>query len=101
MNKENEMQKVEKVAGFVIEIFPNVKSLQIEWVIYFRDLPFVRATGASLQEARERLAIKWQKTEEAFRDAGLPVPKPSRPRGNRRTLDMIRRLAERKCGSVF
>ena len=95
------MRKTEKIAGFTVEAFPHVKGSQIEWAICFRDLPSVRAAGASLPEARERLAIKWQKTAEAFKSAGLPVPKPIRPRGNKRTLDTIRRLAERKWKPIF
>ena len=95
------MRKSEKIAGFTVEAFPHVKATQIEWVVQFRDLPSVRATGASLPEARERLAIKWKKTAGAFKVAGLPVPKPIRPRGNKRILDTIRRLAERKWNPIF
>lgn len=95
------MRKPEKIAGFTVEAFPHVKATQIEWVIQFRDLPSVRAVGATLPEARERLAIKWQKTAEAFKAAGVPVPKPSRPRGNKRILDTIRRLADRKSEPIF
>jgi predicted RNase H-like HicB family nuclease len=95
------MRKTEKIAGFAVEAFPHVKATQVEWVVQFRDLPSVRATGASLPEARERLAIKWKKTAEAFKVAGLPVPKPIRPRGNKRILDTIRRLAERKWNPIF
>jgi predicted RNase H-like HicB family nuclease len=68
------MRKPEKIAGFAVEAFPHVKSTQVEWVVQFRDLPNVRATGASLPEARERLAIKWEKTAEAFKAAGLALP---------------------------
>ena len=95
------MRKPEKIAGFTVEAFPHVKATQIEWVAQFRDLPSVRATGASLPEARERLAIKWEKTVEAFRAAGVPVPKPCRPRGRKRILDAIRRLADRKSKLIF
>lgn len=95
------MRKPEKIAGFAVEAFPHVKATQVEWVVQFRDLPSVRAVGASLPEARERLAIKWKKTAEAFKAAGLPVPKPSRPRGNKRILDTIRRLGERKMNHIF
>lgn len=95
------MRKPEKIAGFTVEAFPHVKATQVEWLVQFRDLPSVRATGASLPEARERLAIKWQKTAEAFKAAGLPVPKPSRPRGNKRILDTLRKLGERKTNPIF
>ena len=95
------MRKPEKIAGFAVEAFPHVKSTQVEWVVQFRDLPNVRATGASLPEARERLAIKWEKTAEAFKAAGIAVPKPIRPRGNKRILDTIRRLAERPLTPIF
>lgn len=95
------MRKPEKIAGFTVEAFPHVKATQVEWVIQFRDLPSVRAVGASLPEAKERLAIKWEKTAEAFRAAGVPVPKPSRPRGNKRVLDAIRRLVDRKAKPIF
>ena len=95
------MKKAEKIAGFAVETFPHMKSTQLEWVVQFRDLPNVRATGASLPEARERLAIKWEKTAEAFKAAGFAAPKPIRPRGNKRILDTIRRLAERPWTPLF
>ena len=95
------MKISEKIAGFNVEVFPHVKGTEVEWCIQFCDLPNVRATGASLSEARERLAIKWEKTAEAFKAAGLAVPKPIRPRGNKRILDTIRRLAERPWTPIF
>jgi predicted RNase H-like HicB family nuclease len=95
------MRKTEKIDGFKVDAFPNVKGSKVEWVMQFRDLPFVRATGASVLEAKERLIIKWQKTAEAFKTEGLPVPEPIRPRGNKRTLDTIRRLAGKKWNPIF
>jgi len=95
------MGKVKKIAGFNVDAFPHVKGSQIEWAICFRDIPYVRAAGASLPEARERLEIKWKKTEEALSTAGLPVPKPIRSRGKKRTLDTIRRLAGGKWKPIF
>ncbi len=95
------MRKTEKIAGFTVEAFPHVKGKQVEWEVHFRDLPSVRAVGTSLPEAKERLTIKWVKTAEAFKVAGLPVPKPIRPRGNKRILDTIRKLAERRWSPIF
>jgi predicted RNase H-like HicB family nuclease len=95
------MRKTEKIAGFTVEAFPHVNGTQVEWSIQFSDLPSVRAVGASLPEARQALTIKWQKTAEAFKAAGLPVPTPKRPRGNKRILDTIRRLGERKTNPIF
>lgn len=95
------MRKSEKIVGFTIEAFPHVTGTQIEWSIQFSDLPSVRAVGASLPEARQALTIKWQKTAEAFKAAGLLVPTPKRPRGNKRILDTIRRLGERETNPIF
>jgi predicted RNase H-like HicB family nuclease len=95
------MRKTEKIGGFAVEAYPHVIGAQVEWVIQFRDLPSVRAVGASLPEARERLSITWNKTAEAYKAAGLPVPKPIRLRGNKRILDTIRRLGETRWEPIF
>ena len=95
------MKKTGKIAGFTVEAFPHVNGTQVEWSIQFSDLPYVRAVGASLPEARQALTIKWQNTTDAFKAAGLPVPTPKRPRGNKRILDTIRRLGVRRTNPIF
>jgi predicted RNase H-like HicB family nuclease len=95
------MRNPEKVGGFTVEAFPHVDGEQVQWMVRFIDLPHVWSAGGSLTEARRTLAIKWQRTADAFKAAGLPVPTPKRPRGNKRILDTIRRLGERKSEPIF
>lgn len=95
------MRKTEKIGGFTVEAFPHVDGEHVQWTIRFIDLPHVWSAGVSLPEAKQALAIKWQRTADAFKAAGLPVPTPKRPRGNKRVLDTIRRLGERKWDPIF
>ncbi len=95
------MRKTEKIGGFTVEAFPHVDGKQVQWMVQLSDLPHVWSVADSLPEARKALVIKWQLTADAFKAAGLPVPISKRPRGNKRILDTIRRLGERKSEPIF
>lgn len=102
------MRKSEKIGGFAVEAIPHVRSGQVEWSAWLIDLPFVRVTRPTLDEARQALAADWIKVAKAYREAGERVPTPRskagtvpRTRGNRRILATLRRLAERKSEPIF
>ena len=93
------MEKIEKVAGFVIKAFPKLRRSEIEWFIYFVDQPSVNATGASFAEAKKQLEMNWQKITEAFIEAGLPVPEPEPVRLS--GLELFLKLAEREWKPIL
>ena len=102
------MRKTKKIGGFPVEAIPHVRQGRVEWSAWLIDLPFVHATRPTLDEARQALAVEWDKVANAYRKAGEPVPTPRnrtgtvpRSRGNHRILATLRGLAERKTEPVF
>lgn len=102
------MRKTKKIGGFSVEAIPHVRQGRVEWSAWLIDLPFVHARRPTLDEARQALAVEWDKVANAYREAGEPVPTPRsragtvpRTRGNQRILAMLRWLAERKTEPVF
>ncbi|BAP88211.1 HicB family protein [Burkholderiales bacterium GJ-E10] len=102
------MRKRKKIGGFAVEAIPHVRRGQVEWSAWLIDLPFVHATRPTLDEARQALAVEWDKVANAYREAGEPVPMPRskagtvpRTRGNQRILATVRRLAESKTEPIF
>ena len=102
------MRKSKKIGGFTIEAIPHVRHGRVEWSAWLSDLPFVHVTRPTLDEARQALAVEWDKVANAYREAGEPVPTPRsragtvpRTRGNQRILATLRRLAERKTEPIF
>ena len=102
------MRKSKKIGGFTIEAIPHMRRGHVEWSAWLSDLPFVHATRPTPDEARQALAVEWDKVANAYREAGEPVPTPRsragtvpRARGNQRILAMLRWLAECKSEPIF
>ena len=95
------MKDSAKFGGFKIDAFPVVFNDRVQWLATLVGMPSVHGKGASLEEAKLDLSNQWDKVAEAFRAAGEPVPKPPRPRGNRRALDMLRKLGARKSFPIY
>ena len=102
------MRKSKKIGGFTIEAIPHIRRGHVEWSAWLSDLPFVHVTRPTLDEARQALAVEWDRVANAYREAGEPVPTPRsragtvpRTRGNQRILATLRRLAERKTEPIF
>jgi predicted RNase H-like HicB family nuclease len=95
------MRKTQKIGGFAVEALPYTRGNQTEWSVWLADLPHVRESAVTLSEARKALTERWEKMVAAYRAAGESVPRPIRRRGNRRILDTIQELGERRGSSVF
>lgn len=94
------MKKALKIDGFTIEIFLSVRRGSTYWTAWLQDHPCARAEAVGYVEVITALQTSWEHIKAAYRDANLPVPRPARRRGNKRILDKIRALSERK-GSVI
>ncbi|WP_298195701.1 hypothetical protein [Ferrovum sp.] len=102
------MRRTNKIGGFSVETIPHFRQGRVEWSAWLSDLPFVHATRPTFDEARQALAVEWDKVANAYREAGEPVPTPRsragtvpRTRGNQRILATLRQLAERKTEPIF
>jgi predicted RNase H-like HicB family nuclease len=91
------MKNNKRIDGFTVEIYPSAHAGRVSWVAYLDEQPTVRVVAASYDDALKALSAKWEETKAAYRSAGLSVPMPTRLRGNKRILDTIRQLGERKA----
>ena len=93
--KENQLKKAKRIGGFAVVIFESVRDGQVWFTARILD-PYVSAPPCkSSEEAHAALAQKWESVREAYKASSLPIPKAPRSRSNRRTLEMLRRLASR------
>lgn len=98
------MPNSKQIDGFTVEFIPLIHSGKTRWSAWLIDLPFIQATCSTLPEALEALSEQWTKAKDAYREAGVPIPKP---RGSlehalsERNLATIQRLAERKTKPIF
>jgi len=95
------MKKALRIDGFAVEIFPSVRRGSTSWTAWLQEHPGARAEAAGYEEAITALQAKWDEIKAAYREANLPVPTPPRRRGNKRVLDKIRMLGERKGTAIF
>jgi hypothetical protein len=95
------MKKALRIDGFAVEIFPTVRRGCTSWTAWLQEYPSARAEAGGYDEALKALAARWDEIKAAHRTAGQPIPTPARRRGNKRILDTIRRLGERKTSPIF
>ncbi len=95
------MSKAPKIDGFTIEALPSFRRGSTVWAAWLTEQPTVRAEGIGYDEALKALATRWEEIKAAHRAAGQPIPMPARRRGNKRILDTIRRLGERKTEPIY
>lgn len=87
------MKKAKRIDGFNVEILEVVRDNQVWFIARFIDPPFSCAKATSFEQAYSALEIKWDSVMSAYRRSNLPIPRPPRSRGNKRNLEILRKLA--------
>lgn len=95
------MSKAPKIDGFSVEVIPTFRRGSTVWAAWLTEQPTAKAEGGGYDEALKALTARWDEIKAAHRAAGQPIPTPARRRGNKRILDTIRRLGERKTVPIF
>jgi hypothetical protein len=89
------MKKAKRIGGFGVEILESVRDGRVWFSARIID-PYISGPScAPSEEAYAALALKWESVKTAYRNSNLPIPKPPRSRGNKRMLEMLRKLASR------
>lgn len=90
------MKRALKIDGFAVEVIPSTRRGAIWWTAWLMERPDAKVEARGHAEAITALQTRWNEIKAVYREANLPVPKPPRRRGNKRVLDQIRALGERK-----
>lgn len=94
------MRNSTKIGGFEVEAIPVGAGQRMKWCVWLIELPYVRASAKDLTEAKKQLEVRWQEVVHAYCAAGEPIPRPTRRRGNKRMLDLLRKL-DNRCDTVI